>query len=56
MKETTSLFCPAGKSVIEAMAQRLFREMVNRRQANATAEFEMEDLSATIRMTIDIIF
>lgn len=55
MKETLHMDCPAGKSIIESMALRLFKEMVARSQTKAMAEFEMEDLQATVRMTIDII-
>lgn len=54
MKETLHMDCPVGKSIIESMALRLFKEMVVRRQRKAMAEFEMEDLSATVKMTIEI--
>lgn len=55
MKEIVKFDCPAGKSIIEEIANQLFKEMIARNQTKASAEFEMEDLSATIRMTIDII-
>lgn len=55
MKETLHMDCPAGKSIIESMALRLIKEMDVRRQRTAMAEFEMEDLKASVRMTIDII-
>lgn len=55
MKETIKFDCPAGKSIIEEIANQLFRKMMDRDQTKAMAEFKIEDLPATIRMTIDII-
>lgn len=54
MKEIVKFDCPAGKSIIEEIANQLFKEMITRNQTKASAELEMEDLSATIKMTIEI--
>lgn len=54
MKEIVHFDCPAGKSIIETMAVTLFKEMVARHQTKASAEYEVEDLSSTIKMTIEI--
>lgn len=54
MKEITKFDCPAGKSIIEEIANQLFKKMIARNQTKASAEFEIEDLSATVKMTIEI--
>lgn len=54
MKEIIKFDCPAGKSIIEEIANQLFKEMISRNQTKASAEFEIEDLSATVKMTIEI--
>lgn len=55
MKEIVKFDCPEGKSIIEEVANRLFHEMITRNQAEAMAELELKDPSATIKMTIEII-
>lgn len=55
MKEIVNFDCPAGKSIIETMAETLFKEMVARHQVKASAEYDIEEYDATIKMTIDII-
>lgn len=55
MKEIVKFDCPDGKSIIEEIANQLFHKMMDLDQTKAMAEFEIEDLPATIRMTIDII-
>lgn len=53
MKETIKFDCPAGKSIIEEIANQLFHQMIDRDLTKAMAEFEIEDLPATIKMTIE---
>lgn len=54
MKEIVKFDCPDGKSIIEEIANQLFHKMMDRDLTKAMAEFEIEDLPATVKMTIEI--
>lgn len=58
MKEIIKFDCPAGKSIIEALATQLFKKMTDNNQtiASATYKYKDEELSATLKMTIEINF